>query len=441
MNISDRSRSPEPGIGPLSMKLQHRHFIVGITGGIAAYKTCELVRRLQDEGATVQVIMTEAGTRFVSAITFAALSGRPVYTDAWASPARSGPGNGMPHIDLSRECDAILVAPASADFIAQLANGQTPNLLATTCLAREVPLLIAPAMNRQMWQQPATQRNISTLRADGIEILGPASGAQACGETGDGRMLEPQELLAALIDRFGPDAEIPPASHLPNIRGVLQDRHVVITAGPTFEPIDAVRGITNRSSGKMGFALAQAAAHAGAHVTLVSGPASLATPLHVHRVDVTTAEQMLDAVLQAMEDMPTDVFIGVAAVADWRPQQAHGGKIKKDRGENLSAMQWVENPDILATVARMPDAPLCIGFAAESGSIDGLAPVLMAKRERKQVPLLVGNIGQAAFGQDHNQLMLCDASGTELLAPASKSDLAVMLIDRIARLLPPPSAL
>lgn len=421
------------------MKLQHRHFIVGITGGIAAYKTCELVRRLQDEGATVQVIMTDAGTRFVSALTFQALSGRPVYTDEWALPAQSGPANAMPHIDLSRECDAILVAPASADFIAQLASGQTASLLATTCLAREVPLLVAPAMNRQMWQQPATQRNVQTLRQDGIEVIGPAAGAQACGEVGEGRMLEPQELLAALIDRFGPQAQVPLASHLPNIRGVLQDRHVVVTAGPTFEPIDPVRGITNRSSGKMGFALAQAAVQAGARVTLISGPVNLATPQGAHRVDVTTGEQMFDAVMSALksddDDATVDCLIAVAAVADWRAKHVSADKIKKNRGADLSAIQWVENPDILATAAAMDKGPFCVGFAAESGSLDELKTLLIDKRARKQVPLLVGNIGSQTFGQDDNQIMLCDEQGTELLASAKKTELAVLLIDRIARML------
>jgi phosphopantothenoylcysteine decarboxylase/phosphopantothenate--cysteine ligase len=415
------------------MRLLHRHFIIGVTGGIAAYKTCELVRRLQDEGATVQVIMTEAGSRFVSALTFQALSGRPVYTDAWTSPNGSGPANGMPHIDLSREADGILIAPASADFIAQLANGQTESLLATLCLAREIPLLVAPAMNRQMWQNPATQRNIASLRSDGTAILGPGSGDQACGETGDGRMLEPAELLQHLVDHFGPDSSARQAAQFPNIRGILQDASVVITAGPTFEPIDPVRGITNRSSGKMGFAIAQAAVRAGARVTLIAGPVHLATPEGVTRIDVQTAEQMHQAVMDRIEKTTTEIFIGVAAVADWRPEATQAGKIKKGSG-SLHDIRWVENPDILAAVARLQPAPICVGFAAESGSLDDLRTLLPAKRERKQVPLLIGNIGAETFGEDTNQIMLCDTNGITLLPPASKLELAHHLLTHIATL-------
>ncbi len=414
------------------MRLAQRHFIIGITGGIAAYKTCELIRRLQDEGATVQVIMTEAGTRFVSALTFQALSGRPVYTDAWSSPPQSGPANGMPHIDLSREADAIVVAPASADFIAQLASGQTANLLATLCLARENPLLVAPAMNRQMWQNPATQRNIELLERDGISLLGPASGAQACGEVGDGRMLEPEDLLAELLARFGPESAVPHASSAPNIRGVLQDQHVLITAGPTFEPIDPVRGITNRSSGKMGFALAQAAALAGAKVTLVSGPVNLPTPLGVARRDVTTALEMFDAVMASLDQQPTDIFIGVAAVADWRPKAADAAKLKKESGASLATIAWVENPDILASVAQRPNAPYCVGFAAESGSMENLKSLLPAKLKRKGAQLLVGNIGADTFGADTNHILLCDSAGLHPLPPGSKTDLARHLIATIA---------
>ncbi|MBU3724622.1 MAG: bifunctional phosphopantothenoylcysteine decarboxylase/phosphopantothenate--cysteine ligase CoaBC [Burkholderiaceae bacterium] len=415
------------------MRLSNRHFVIGITGGIAAYKTCELIRRLQDEGATVQVVMTDAGTRFVSALTFQALSGRPVYTDAWASPAQSGPANAMPHIDLSREADAIVVAPASADFIAQLATGQTNGLLATLCLARENPLLIAPAMNRQMWQNPSTQRNIEQVQRDGITLLGPGSGAQACGEIGDGRMLEPQDLLAALIARFGPDSSAAAASSTPNIRGVLQDQHVLITAGPTFEPIDPVRGITNRSSGKMGFALAEAAALAGAKVTLVSGPVHLATPMGVTRRDVTTANEMFDAVTNCLDSQPIDIFIGVAAVADWRPKSSGAAKLKKESGLNLAHIEWVENPDILASVARRPNAPYCVGFAAESGGMEDLKTLLPAKRQRKQVPLLVGNIGANTFGADTNHVLLCNDAGLHPLPPSSKTDLARYLIAHIAK--------
>lgn len=418
------------------MKLRHRHFVIGVTGGIAAYKTCELVRRLQDEGATVQVVMTEGGTQFVSPLTFQALSGRPVYTNAWSSPPQSGPDNGMPHIDLSREADAILVAPASADFISRLATGQTNDLLSTLCLARETPLLLAPAMNRQMWQNPATQRNIDLLRGDGVTLLGPGTGPQACGETGDGRMLEAQELLAAMIERFGQEASPPHAVDGPNIRGVLQGRHVVITAGPTFEPIDPVRGITNRSSGKMGFALAQAAAQAGARVTLIAGPVGLKTPAKVQRKDVTTALEMLAAVCQTLDTEQVDCFIGVAAVADWRPKSVLNGKIKKETGGNLSDIEWVENPDILAHVAQLPNPPFCVGFAAESGDYNDLKNLLPSKRARKQVPLLVGNIGEATFGADRNQAMLCDANGLTPLADRTKDQLAAELIFEISKRLP-----
>lgn len=414
------------------MRLLHRHFVIGITGGIAAYKTCELVRRLQDEGATVQVVMTEAGTRFVSALTFQALSGRPVYTEEWSASAASDPANGMAHIDLSREADAILIAPASADFIAQLASGQTSSLLATLCLARDVPLLVAPAMNRQMWENPATERNIRQLRSDGIDLLGPGRGAQACGETGDGRMLEPAELLDALIARFGPDAAI--GSRLaPNIRGVLEGKRVLITAGPTFEPIDPVRGITNRSSGKMGYAIARAAAHAGARVTLISGPVGLRTPDQTRRIDVLGAQDMHDAVMHAISEHAQDAFIGVAAVADWRPAAPLAAKIKKESGSSLSQIEWVENPDILASVARLPNAPFCIGFAAETGGLDDLETLLPAKRARKNVPLLVGNIGPDTFGADANQVLLCDAHGLHGPFAGTKHDIAALVIFELSK--------
>jgi len=418
----------------MSLPLLHRHFIVGITGGIAAYKTCELVRRLQDAGATVQVVMTEAATRFVSAMTFQALSGRPVYLDAWSVPAISGPANGMAHIDLSREADAILVAPASADFMARLVTGQSNDLLTTLCLAREIPLLVAPAMNKQMWQQPATQRNAAQLRHDGVQILGPAAGAQACGEVGDGRMLEPADLLQAMIQAFSAGAGAGAAKSLtPNIRGVLEGKKAVITAGPTYEPIDPVRGITNRSSGKMGYALAQALHEAGAVVTLISGPVNLQTPTGVHRADVTTAQEMADAVTSALDTQAADLFIGVAAVADWRPKLIAPEKMKKDSGGNLSEIEWIENPDILAMVAKRTPAPFCVGFAAESGTQSDLKTLLPRKRERKQVPLLVGNVGPNTFGADENQILLCDEQGLHPLPPNSKINLARILVFEIAK--------
>lgn len=436
---SDRSSLPShpSARAPVRLPLEYRHFLIGVTGGIAAYKTCELVRRLQDLGATVQVVMTEAACEFVSALTFQALSGRPVYVSAWPAVNPGGPDNGMAHIDLSREADAILVAPASADFIAKLAHGQANDLLSTLCLARENPLIIAPAMNRQMWQQPATQRNIEQLRLDGVQIWGPASGAQACGEIGDGRMLEPEALLEAMCKAFDHNrltSETDEPLRLPNIRGVLQGRRVVVTAGPTFEPIDPVRGITNRSSGKMGFALAQALQQAGAEVHLISGPVSLNTPTGVMRQDVTTAQDMFDAATTAVQRDAADIFVGVAAVADWRPAAASASKMKKDAGQTLQNLSWIENPDILATIASLPNAPFCVGFAAESGTPDQLSELLPAKRARKNVPLLVGNIGPETFGADHNQVVLCTELGLEPLPQRSKTDIARMLVFRIAQM-------
>lgn len=415
-----------------ALPLQNRHILVGVTGGIAAYKTCELVRRLQDQGATVQVVMTEAATRFVTTTTFQALSGRPVYTSAWEQAYQSAPPNAMPHIDLTREADLIVVAPASADFIARLANGQCDDLLTTLCSAREIPLLIAPAMNRQMWMNPANQRQIRLLRDDGIEILGPGSGPQACGEVGDGRMLEPDQLLA-LIQDYCARPTMTPVHAAPNIRGVLEGRHVLITAGPTFEPIDPVRGITNRSSGKMGFAIAKAARDAGAIVTLVAGPVHLPTPEGVQRIDVTTALDMQNAVMTALTQQQQDLFIAVAAVADWRPALSAAGKLKKESGADLQSLNWVENPDILASVAARPNPPYCVGFAAETGTLDDLRQLLPAKRIRKNIALIVGNIGPDTFGADDNALLLNDDNGFEPIDRAAKSDLAKALIYRISQ--------
>ena len=417
----------------VSLPLRHRHILIGVTGGIAAYKTCELVRRLQDQGATIQIVMTEAATRFVTPTTFQALSGRPVYTSAWESPEISGPGNAMPHIDLTREADLIVVAPASADFIARLASGQCNDLLTTLCSAREIPLLIAPAMNRQMWTNPANQRAVAQVQQDGAELLGPGSGAQACGEVGDGRMLEPDQLVSMIIDVVSRPSAAAPVSTMPNIRGVLQGKSVLITAGPTFEPIDPVRGMTNRSSGKMGFAIAQAAQRAGAHVTLIAGPVHLATPDQVKRIDVMTALQMFEAVMSVQSKQPQDIFIGVAAVADWRPAQPATGKIKKETGGDLRTVEWLENPDILATVAGLSNPPYCVGFAAETGTANDLRERLPAKRVRKHVPLIVGNIGPDTFGADDNELLLCDEHGCESVARADKHTLAQGLIFSIAQ--------
>jgi phosphopantothenoylcysteine decarboxylase/phosphopantothenate--cysteine ligase len=394
--------------------LQGRHIVLGLSGGIACYKAADLTRELVKAGATVQVVMSEAATQFITAVTMQALSNRPVFTSQW--DAR--PANSMAHIELSREADAILVAPASADFIAQLAQGRSAELLALLCLARPLdrcPLLVAPAMNREMWAHPATQRNVALLRADGATVLGPANGDQACGEIGDGRMLEAGELCDELIAFFQPKP--------------LAGRRVLITAGPTFEAIDPVRGITNLSSGKMGFAIARAAAEAGAEVTLVAGPVHLPTPRGVRRVDVTSALQMYDAVLPAAPFH--DVFVATAAVADWRPAQFNDHKIKKDGRKLVPSFELTENADILAAVAQLPSGqrPWCVGFAAESHD---LARHARAKLERKGVPLIVGNLGPATFGRDDNTLLLVDAEGERALPPADKLSLARDLVREIA---------
>ncbi len=403
------------------MNLDGKHIVLGVTGGVAAYKAAELARELQRAGATVQAVMTAAATRFVTPVTFQALTGRPVYVDQWDARI----DDNMAHIELSRRADAILVAPATADFIAKLAHGLADDLLATLCVARDCPLLVAPAMNRQMWLHPATQRNVAQLAADGVAVLGPASGEQACGETGLGRMLEPLELVDELAAHFVPKA--------------LAGRHVLLTAGPTYEPIDPVRGITNLSSGKMGFALARACSAAGAQVTLVAGPTALVTPRGVRRIDVRTAQQMHDAVMATLDapaaDEPRpDVFVAVAAVADWRVANASDRKLKKRDAHDLPQLEFVQNPDILAAVARRPDAPWCVGFAAESEDLEANGA---AKRAAKGVPLLVANIGHATFGRDDNELLLIDAHGSRRLPRAGKAELAQALVAEIAQRLPP----
>ena len=396
--------------------LAGKHVVLGLSGGIACYKAAELCRALIKEGATVQVVMTEAAAQFITPVTMQALSNRPVYDSQW--DARES--NNMPHINLSREADAILIAPCSADFMAKLLHGRADDLLSLMCLARpvaQVPLLIAPAMNREMWAHPATQRNLAQLQADGATLLGVGTGFQACGETGDGRMLEPQELLEDVIAFFQPK--------------LLAGQQVLVTAGPTYEAIDPVRGITNRSSGKMGFAIARAAREAGAQVTLVAGPVSLSTPRGVTRVDVKSAQDMLEAVMQ--HAVSASVFIATAAVADWRPASAATQKIKKDGTGQCPPIDFIENPDILATVAQSPRAStgalFCVGFAAESHDLLAHAS---AKRVRKGVPLLVGNIGPATFGHDDNALLLIDERGARELPRASKLLLARQLIADIA---------
>ncbi|EKS68562.1 MULTISPECIES: bifunctional phosphopantothenoylcysteine decarboxylase/phosphopantothenate--cysteine ligase CoaBC [Caballeronia] len=394
------------------MELAGKHLVLGLTGGIACYKIAELTRLLVKAGATVQIVMTEAATQFITPVTMQALSGRPVYTSQW--DARMP--NNMPHIDLSREADAIVIAPASTDFMAKLAHGMCDDLLSTLCIARDCPLLVVPAMNRQMWQSPPTQRNVSQLRVDGVEVLGPDSGSQACGEVGDGRMIEPEAAFEAICAFFQPK--------------ILRGQRVLITAGPTFEPLDPVRGITNRSSGKMGFALARAAAQAGADVHLVAGPVSLPTPWGVYREDVQTAQEMHDAVMAATPD--TDIFIAVAAVADWRVDHVSEQKIKKT-ADALPRFNFIENPDILASVAKLPNPPFCVGFAAESGNLEVHGD---EKRKRKNVPLLIGNIGQLTFGRDDNEVVLFEESGTTPLPRAGKQELARTLIAEIAKRAP-----
>ncbi len=405
-----------------------KHIVLGLSGGIACYKAAELCRAMTREGATVQVVMTAAAEQFITPVTMQALSNRTVYGSHDVSGFDAREANGMPHINLSREADAIVVAPCSADFMAKLLHGRADDLLSLMCLARPiatVPLLLAPAMNREMWAHPATQRNMAQLAADGATILGVGSGFQACGETGDGRMLEPPELLDDLIAFFQPKP--------------LAGRQVLVTAGPTFEAIDPVRGLTNRSSGKMGFAIARAAREAGAAVTLVAGPVALPTPRGVTRVDVRSAREMLDA---TQAHLPArGVFVATAAVADWRPAEVKTEKIKKQDDGALPQLEFVENPDILATVAATPQAVqgelYCVGFAAESHDLLAHA---QAKRARKKVPLLVGNIGPDTFGQDDNALVLVDAHGSRELPRASKLALARQLVADIAARLDRPHA-
>ncbi len=391
-------------------EFQGKRIVLGVTGGVAAYKAAELVRLLVKAGAEVDVVLTTAGAQFVGAATFQALTGRRVWQALWDERV----DNGMAHIDLTRGAAALLVAPATADFMAKLAHGFAGDLLSTLCLARDCPLLVAPAMNRQMWENPATRRNVAQLRADEINVLGPAHGEQACGEIGEGRMLE----AADLFDDLHSALQAKP----------LAGRHVLLTAGPTFEALDPVRGLTNSSSGKMGFALARAVATAGADVTLVAGPVALATPRGVRRIDVQSARQMRDAVMQAVPGQ--DVFIAVAAVADYRPRNAAEHKIKK--GSASVTLELEANPDILAEVAARPDAPMCVGFAAESRD---LATYAEAKRIAKKLALVVGNLVQDGLGGDTNTVTLFDETGSYGLPPADKSEVARGIVEHIVRLM------
>jgi phosphopantothenoylcysteine decarboxylase / phosphopantothenate---cysteine ligase len=394
--------------------MKNKKIVLGITGGVAAFKACYLARELMRCGASVHVVMTEAATHFVTPITFAALTGNPVFTNQWDNRI----DNNMAHIELSRDAHAIVIAPASADFIAKLVQGRADDLLSTLCVARNratTPLMVAPAMNREMWSNPATQRNVAQARADGIVFAGPGNGDQACGETGDGRMLEADEI----------------AEHVAGLLAIkpMLGLKVLLTAGPTFEPIDPVRGITNLSSGKQGFAIARACWLAGASVTLVAGPSALPNPIGIRTVRVQTALQMHDAVMAEISHKP-DVFIAVAAVADWRVANASPSKLKKTGGNDLPKLEFATNPDILASVAQLPNPPYCVGFAAESEDLLANGQV---KRLRKAVPLLVANIGHTTFGQDENELLLIDAKGNTQLPRASKTELASQLVQEIAK--------
>lgn len=389
-------------------QIKSKSIVLGLTGGIAAYKAAELARLLIKQGVDVQVAMTDGAGHFITHTTMQALTGKPVLSNQW-----DGSGNGMAHINLSRAADAIVIAPATADFIARLAHGLADDLLSTMCLARNCPLLIAPAMNRQMWESAATQRNIAQLKADGVIVLGPDTGVQACGEEGMGRMLEAEQLAQGVIGSFQPK--------------LLAGKKMLLTAGPTYEAIDAVRGITNRSSGKMGYAITQAALDMGAQVTLVSGPVALAAPAGAQLVKVESALEMFDAVKQLVA--ASDIFIGVAAVADYRVAQTSAQKIKKDGG-NL-AIELVPNPDILAYVAALANPPFCVGFAAES---ENLRTYAEQKRRAKKLPLLAANLAQKAIGADDNELILFDDAGEHVLPRSDKPSQARALLNHIIKL-------
>lgn len=394
--------------------LNGKHIILGITGGIAVYKSADLVRLLKKQGARVSVVMTEGAKEFVTPLTFATLSGEPVYDSLWLN--RVGADSNIAHINLSREADAMLIAPCTANVMAKIAHGMSDDLLSNLVLARDraaCPLAIAPAMNVQMWDNPATQRNLAQITQDGIHVFGPAHGEQACGEIGAGRMLEPTEIVSLLPKLFTPQS--------------LAGKRVLITAGPTFEAIDPVRGITNHSSGKMGYALAHAAQCAGASVTLISGKTTLSTPYGVTRIDVQSADEMLAACQNHLTGQ--DIFIAVAAVADWKVAQVANQKIKKAHANDVPSLEFVQTPDILATIANSPNAPYCVGFAAESEHVIEYA---QAKRVKKSIPLMIANQGPATFGSEYNQVSLVSADGVTTLPNMRKDALAQQLIQAIA---------
>ena len=399
--------------------LANKHILLGVTGGIAAYKAPELVRRLRDAGAQVRVVLTAAGSAFITPLTLQAVSGQPVHQELLSAEAESGMG----HIELARWADLILIAPCTADFMARLAQGLAGDLLGACCLAARVPIAVAPAMNAGMWDAPATQRNLRQLQADGVQVLGPTSGSQACGEVGAGRLLEPVELVERCAALLG-DAPGP---------GPLAGRRVLVTAGPTFEDLDPVRYLGNRSSGRMGYAVAQAARAAGAQVLLISGPVALADPAGVTVQRVRSALDMHRAVLDAVAGM--DVFIGTAAVADYRPAQPAGHKIKKTR-ESLT-VELVRNPDILAEVAARADRPFTVGFAAETDDVLGYA---RRKLEEKRLDLIAANTVGAGqgFEAEDNALTLLWPGGQRELPRASKAALARELIAVIAQRLHAP---
>ncbi len=398
--------------------LLNKKIVLGISGGIAAYKAPELARLLMQEGASVQVVMTQAAQQFVTPVTMQALTGNPVYINQWDERI----ANNMAHIELSRAADTIVIAPASADLMAKLSLGLADDLLSTLCLARDCPLLLAPAMNRQMWEYSATTRSVARLEADGVTLLGPASGFQACGEIGMGRMLEPAEITEQVIAFFQ--------------KKVLSGKRVLITAGPTFEAIDPVRGITNHSSGKMGFAIARAAIEAGAQVHLIAGPCDLNTPLQatgrITRTNVISAKEMHAATMASTD---CDIFFAVAAVADWGIAKPSKEKMKR-QGTKAPAIELIANPDILLDVAKAVKKkagkpyPYCVGFAAESTT---LAEHAKAKRIRKGIPMIVGNIGPDTFGSNLNQLLVIDDRGSKKLAQAEKLVLARQLIQLVAK--------
>lgn len=394
--------------------LNGKHIILGITGGIAVYKSAELVRLLKKQGARVFVVMTEGAKEFVTPLTFTTLSGEPVYDSLWLN--RAGADSNIAHINLSREADAMLIAPCTANVMAKIAHGMSDDLLSNLVLARDrgaCPLAIAPAMNVQMWDNLATQRNLAQITQDGIHVFGPAHGDQACGEIGAGRMLEPTEIVSLLPKLFTPQS--------------LAGKRVLITAGPTFEAIDPVRGITNHSSGKMGYALAHAAQCAGASVTLISGKTALPTPYGVTRIDVQSADEMLAACQNYLAGQ--DIFIAVAAVADWKVAHVASQKIKKAHADDVPSLEFVQTPDILATIAKLPNAPYCVGFAAESEHVIEYA---QAKRIKKNIPLMIANQGPATFGSEYNQVSLVTAEGVTTLPNMRKDALAQQLIQAIA---------